>query len=284
MPLNKTPQRFYVLTGGLFAALIATAVLSNKDIPAASTTTHSRDTKPTETGFRVWNAVVDLGWTTLPPHVQADKLAAEYRLVQNNPNMSMEDSAKHFSAVQDERFAQGFATLTFYENYCENVPLTFGDIMQRLAIESPGLIKPAEIKAGMERVSELHDSSGTARFCASMKPAIDKAMADWRHYGDAAMAAAPVKAAEQSAPVFSGRILTGNDDVGAARGMMIASLYDHHCEKIPGLEAKIRTMLAVIPASTMTIGMDQAGEYFRSMVTKKFCEATKSFVTAAQSL
>jgi hypothetical protein len=68
---------------------------------------------------------------------------------------------------------------------------------------------------------------------------------------------------------------------GTAKGMMIASLYDRHCEKIPGLEAKIRTMLAVIPASVMRTGIDQAGDYFKSMVTKNFCEVTKPFVAAA---
>jgi hypothetical protein len=71
------------------------------------------------------------------------------------------------------------------------------------------------------------------------------------------------------------------DDVSTAKGMMIAGLYDHHCEKIPGLEAKIRTLLAAIPASSMRVGMDQAKEYFQSMATKKFCKATKSFVAAA---
>lgn len=71
------------------------------------------------------------------------------------------------------------------------------------------------------------------------------------------------------------------DDVGTAKGMMIASLYDGHCEKVPGLDVKIRTLLAVIPASSMRIGMDQAKEYFQSMATAKFCEATKPFVAAA---
>jgi hypothetical protein len=71
------------------------------------------------------------------------------------------------------------------------------------------------------------------------------------------------------------------DDVSTAKGMMIASLYDDHCEKIPGLEPKIKALLAVIPASSMRLGMDQAKEYFQSMSTDKFCEATKSFVASA---
>jgi hypothetical protein len=73
------------------------------------------------------------------------------------------------------------------------------------------------------------------------------------------------------------------DDVTTAKGMMIASLYDRDCERLPGLEAMIRKVLAEIPASSMKVGMAQAREQYQSMVTAKFCETTKPVVAAALS-
>ena len=63
---------------------------------------------------------------------------------------------------------------------------------------------------------------------------------------------------------------------------MIASLYDRDCEKLPGLEAMIRKLLAEIPANSMKVGMAQAREH-QSMATAKFCETIKPVVAAALS-
>jgi len=65
------------------------------------------------------------------------------------------------------------------------------------------------------------------------------------------------------------------DDLRVAKGMMLASLYDRDCEKIPNLKPMIQQMLAEIPASTVQTGMTQASAYYRSMATPDFCKIMK---------
>jgi hypothetical protein len=71
------------------------------------------------------------------------------------------------------------------------------------------------------------------------------------------------------------------DDVGTAKGMMIASLYDRDCERIGGLEPMIKQLLEIIPADAMRTGMDQGKAYYRSMNRDAFCAAARPFVAAA---
>jgi hypothetical protein len=71
------------------------------------------------------------------------------------------------------------------------------------------------------------------------------------------------------------------DDVGTAKGIMIANLYDRDCERVAGLEAMVKQLLATVPADAMHAGVDQALADYRSMSREAFCVAAKPVVGSA---
>jgi hypothetical protein len=71
------------------------------------------------------------------------------------------------------------------------------------------------------------------------------------------------------------------DDVGTAKNMMIANLYDRDCEPVAGLERMVKQLLVVIPADAMHAGVDQALAYYRSMSREAFCVTAKPLVASA---
>jgi hypothetical protein len=69
-----------------------------------------------------------------------------------------------------------------------------------------------------------------------------------------------------------------DDDVFA---LMIASLYDRDCEKIPGIDQLVKLMLEQIPASAVNAGIEEARKVHQGMPTIKFCSLYKADIDRA---